>query len=134
MPTTSIRVSGTYREVRNKWVRVSGQWRQVANTWVRVSGQWELVYRRAFTFNASINSVTNNSFNLRSQAIAAGWDQSAPLEATVTINAQLGNSIGAAASFIADGTEGSGFPAESFLNLVISTAGDSIRGAWRARR
>lgn len=40
---------------------------------------------RAFVFNQTIASNTNN-YNLRNAAIAAGWDQATPLQATVTIN------------------------------------------------
>lgn len=117
-----VRESGGFVEMRNVYVREGSSFTQIQNAWVRESTGWTLVYRRAFVFNTSVNSSTNNSFNLRSQAISAGWDQVVPLEASVTINAQQGSNSSAA--FIADGS----YPAGSVLNLEISTAGDSIRG------
>ncbi len=47
------------------------------------SGSWTAVL--GFTFNYTISANTLN-FNLRAAAIAAGWNQSVPVFATITIN------------------------------------------------
>lgn len=68
-----------------------------------------------YFFTRVIGENTNN-FNLRAEAVAAGWNQTAPLHATVTVNAGvfLGSSTTAGYAF----ETGVGFPAGTILNLV----------------
>ncbi len=69
----------------------------------------------AYTTNLTISSHTTN-YNLRAAALAAGWNGTAPLVVTVTINSGgyvYSTSTGAYAF-----DTGSGFPAGSQLTLV----------------
>lgn len=65
----------------------------------------------AFTFNATISSNTTN-YNIKSAAIAAGWDGLTQLVATVTINS--GVIVGGAPAF----DTGASFPTGSSLALI----------------
>ena len=68
-----------------------------------------------YTFNATI-SVNTANYNLRAAAVAAGWNQTSPLNATVTINASVyvySTSVGAYAF-----QTGTTFPAGTSLNLI----------------
>lgn len=69
----------------------------------------------SFTFNQTIAANTTN-YNLKSAAIAAGWNQTTPLNATVTINSGVyvySTSTGAYAF-----QTGSTFPAGTVLRLI----------------
>ncbi|KVP75359.1 putative Ig domain-containing protein [Burkholderia ubonensis] len=79
-----------------------------------------------FDFNPTIASSTTN-YNLRTAAVAAGWDGVHPLRASVTINAgvYVGSSYTATHAF----TTGSGFPTGSTLKLtnygsIVGKGGD----------
>lgn len=68
-----------------------------------------------FVFNQTISSNTTN-YNLRNAAISAGWNQVAPLVATITINGGVyvsANSTGTPAF-----ATGSSFPSGSTLSVV----------------
>ena len=92
-----------------------------------------------FAYNATISTSVNN-FNLRTQAIAAGWDGVSALNATVTINSAVvvGSASTASPSFDATGS----FPAGSSLTLTnngsiigkggAGGAGSSLGGAATA--
>ena len=79
----------------------------------------------AFIFSPVISATTTN-YNLRSAAIAAGWNQVAPLVANVTING--GVVVGATSTGAYAFDTGTGFPAGTSLSLSIST-GAYIVGA-----
>lgn len=68
-----------------------------------------------FTFNATISADTQN-YNLRSAALAGGWDGVAPLNATVTINSGIAVTANATSQYAFD--TGASFPAGSSLNIV----------------
>lgn len=71
--------------------------------------------QNAFVFNATIASNTQN-YNIKSAAIAAGWNQVLPLIATITINSGVvvgSSSVGTYAL-----QTGSTFPSGSSLTIV----------------
>lgn len=68
-----------------------------------------------FSFTPTISADTSN-YNLRSAALAAGWDGVAPLNATVTINSGIVVSANATSQYAFD--TGASFPAGSTLALV----------------
>lgn len=70
---------------------------------------------RSFVFNPVISTNATN-YNLRAAAVAAGWDQSAPLIATVTVNAGVYLSANSTGAYAFD--TGASFPAGSSLSLV----------------
>jgi hypothetical protein len=85
-----------------------------------------------FVFNQTISSDTTN-YNLKSAAIAAGWDQSKPLIATVTINAGVYVYSTSTGSYAFD--TGSSFYAGSTLALInngtiLGRGGDGGQGAF----
>ena len=67
------------------------------------------------TFNATISANTAN-YNLRAAAVAAGWNQIAPLNATVTINAGVYVYSTNTGTYAFD--TGSTFPTGSTLALI----------------
>lgn len=107
--------------------------RVIERAWVRDATDWRLVFQPAappvFVFNDTITDEF--SYRLRDEAVAAGWDETLPLEATITVTGNLGdNSVfpnSGEGAFIADGS----YPANSFLALTIS---GSIRGQGGNRR
>lgn len=68
-----------------------------------------------FSFTPTISADTSN-YNLRSAALAAGWDGVAPLNATVTINSGIVVSANATSQYAFD--TGASFPAGSTLAVV----------------
>lgn len=68
-----------------------------------------------FIFNQTISADTSN-YNLRAAAVAAGWDQVAPLYAVVTINSGIVVSATTTAQYAFD--TGAVFPAGSTLALI----------------
>lgn len=113
---------GTSYYIRSRYKAANGkvsQW----STAIRINTIF------AFVFNTVISSAVNN-YNMRSAAIAAGWNQTLPLSMTVTVNS--GVVVGSASSStgagefgmnpVSTGTPafetGSGFPLGSVLNLV----------------
>jgi len=69
----------------------------------------------AFVFNKTI-SVDTSNYNLRTDALAAGWDGVMPLAATVTINSGIVVSANSTAQYAFD--TGATFPVGSMLALV----------------
>lgn len=67
-----------------------------------------------FAFNATISASTNN-YNVKAAAIAAGWDQVAPLSAVVTIDA--GVIVGSTSVSTAAFDSGTSFPTGSTLRI-----------------
>jgi hypothetical protein len=83
--STNVNVSGTWRKAVNLYVYSGGAWRTIQNGYVKDGGSWRLVYQRGFTFTSAIASHTQN-YNLSTAAVAAGWNGTDPLLATVTVN------------------------------------------------
>lgn len=84
----------------------------------------------AYTFNQTIASNTTN-YNLKSAAIAAGWNQTSALNATVTINSGVFVYSTSTGSYAFD--TGSTFPSGSTLALInngtiIGKGGDGGNG------
>jgi hypothetical protein len=68
-----------------------------------------------YTFSATISANTTN-YNLRAAAVAAGWNQVRPLQATVTINASVYVYSTNTGTYAFD--TGSTFPTGSTLALI----------------
>jgi hypothetical protein len=84
----------------------------------------------AYTFNQTISTNTTN-YNLKSAAIAAGWNQTSALNATVTINSGVFVYSTSTGSYSFD--TGSTFPSGSTLALInngtiIGKGGDGGNG------
>jgi hypothetical protein len=78
----------------------------------------------AYVFNATISADTQN-YNLRSAAIAAGWNQTTKLQATVTINSGIyvGSSTTGGVAFTWTGSYPSGSTLAIVNNGTIEGAG-----------
>lgn len=68
---------------------------------------------RLFVFTPTISGYITN-YNVRAAAIAAGWDGSTPLAATITNNGVIGSTSTGAYAFDTD----SGYPAGSSIALI----------------
>jgi len=71
--------------------------------------------QNAYVFNATISSNTQN-YNIKSAAIAAGWNQVLPLIATITINS--GVVVGSSSTGAYALQTGSTFPSGSSLTII----------------
>ncbi len=69
-------------------------------------------------------SVNTLNYNVRSQAISAGWDGVSMLNATITVNPGVVVGSSSASTYAFD--TGSSFPAGSVLSLIISPASGSL--------
>jgi len=97
-------------------VNVGGVWHQVSNAYVNVSGLgWRPIWTRAFNLNYVFSATTTNQ-NLRTIALAAGWDGVLPLIATYTVNS--GVIIGSTTTSAYALDTGTSFPNGSSLTLV----------------
>lgn len=76
---------------------------------------------RVFVFEQTLASGPIN-YNLKSAAIAAGWDQVLPLDARISVTSRVGANNTSTPAF----QTGSTFPAGSILQLTISAAGSII--------
>ena len=102
----------------------------------RASGQISLFdgygKSNSFVFNQTISSDTTN-YNLKSAAIAAGWDQTVALVATITINSSIYVYSTSTGSYSFD--TGSSFFVGSTLALInngviLGKGGDGGQGAF----
>ena len=114
-PAGHVRVGGAWKKTKTMHVRVGGTWKKVKVAYQRIGGAWKKVYQNAFEFNPTISANTQN-YNIKTAAIAAGWDQVMPLKATVTINSGVYVGSSSAGTFAFD--TGVTFPADSTLSVV----------------
>lgn len=77
-------------------------------------GTWAKMGACPFEYNVVISAATLN-FNIRDGAIAAGWDQVKPLEATITIET---TGVVASDTNTCAFSTGTGFPSGSYLEVV----------------
>lgn len=68
---------------------------------------------KLFVFSPTISGYITN-YNIRSAAIAAGWDQSTPLQATITNNGVIGSNSTGAWALVTDGS----YPAGSSITII----------------
>lgn len=85
---------------------------------------------KGFVFTRTISADTSN-YNLRAQAVAAGWDQALPLLADITVASGVVVSANATSAYAFD--TGSSFPAGSSLKLtnngyIIGMGGQGANG------
>lgn len=77
----------------------------------------------SFVFNDTISSATafTNGYNLRTKATAAGWDQTSPLIATVTVTSTgvIGSTSTAYPAFDTD----TGYASGTQINLIVQAGG-----------
>lgn len=72
---------------------------------------------RTFSTSMALTIASNvNNYNMKSAAIAAGWNQTTPLILTVTVNSGIYVSSTSNATYAFD--TGSGFPAGSALTII----------------
>ena len=86
----------------------------------------------AFAFSATISANTAN-YNLRAAAVTAGWNQTAPLNATVTINSGVYVYSTSTGTYAFD--TGSTFPTGTTLALInngtiLGMGGAGAQGQW----
>lgn len=125
MPSPHVKVSGVWKKVNKTYVKVAGVWKQVLNSYVKVGGEWKKTSSSGgslFIFDQTISADTNN-YNLKNAAIAAGWNETDPLQASVTINSGVVVSSVLSTGIAFD--TGSGFPDGTTLSL---TNNGTIRG------
>lgn len=143
-PNIHVRVNGSYKRVKRIWTKVNGVWKEVRKVHTRQSGNWKLTFHNssAFIFNQTISSHTFN-YNLRSSAIAAGWNQTSPLIANIVIASGVIVGGGATpsnyrqsdwlndSSYRAAFDTGGGFPPQTLITIDVR-AGAYIVGAGGA--
>jgi len=120
MTNQYLDINGVWKKTKNIHVNVGGTWKKTKNAYVKVGGIWKKYFSGAFIFDFVIASNTTVPFNLKTAAIAAGWDQITPLIATVTVNMGVTQSSNNVAIPAFD--TGTTFPASSVLNLINNGA------------
>ncbi len=85
MPIHS-KVSGDYKLIKNVWFKEGGVWKPVPDIYVKADGAWKRVHKGlvTFVFSATITGTIYN-YNMYNALVAAGWDGTAIVQATVTI-------------------------------------------------
>ncbi len=86
MPTTYVKSGGTWRTTRNLFAHASAAWRNVRNGYVKSSGIWRLVFTNTISLNISANTT---DYNVRTAALAAGWNGTDLTNIVLTINAGI---------------------------------------------
>lgn len=120
-------VSSSLADAANKTSWVSGNLAIITQHFVRVrhrSGNGKVspwsdtitfTTVNAFVLNKIISASMQN-YNMKSDAIASGWDQVLPLQMTVTVNPAV--VVGSASTSTAAFDTGTGFPSGSSLALI----------------
>lgn len=85
---THIFASGSYRKAKEIHVKVGNTWLDCKEKWVNDNGVWRLVFHKFFEFNADISGY---NYNLRTAALAAGWDGITPVQANLRVVGNLGS-------------------------------------------
>lgn len=113
----SVKDSGSYKLVYEVWQKVDGVWVEVPTVHYKIGGAWKKVHSKLtpFVFNKTI-SVNTYGYDLREDALIAGWDGVQPLLATVTIN--VGIIVGAVANQNFGFSTGLIFPQGCKLTLI----------------
>lgn len=130
--TLQVKTATGYKLVLNVWQKQNNNWTKVPKIFYKANGLWSLVHegQNAFIFEAVISANVNN-YNLRNAAIAAGWDTTVPLIATVTIN--TGVVVSSTTSVNYAFNTGSLYPDGSLLTLtnrgiIVGLGGKGGRG------
>lgn len=111
---TKVKTSSTWRDISKIFVKDGGVWRETKGVYVKNASVWRPVHLKTFAF--TISSDTNN-FNLRTQLVSAGWDQTNPFRAVITINSGIVLGSANTSSYSLD-TGTTAFPTHSFLEIV----------------
>ena len=91
---TYVNVNGNFKTVKNLWLKAGGDWKHILNSWIKVDTAWHQVYSLYFVYNYSLASdALAVDYNLAASAVAAGWDRTKPLFATITIDGVLGSAV-----------------------------------------
>lgn len=108
---------GVYKPAVKIWQKVGGVWVVTPQWWIRHGGQYKLIHttRNPFYFNITLPNTVN--FNLRDACIAAGWNQTDYVIATVTIPA--GVSVTSSSPGIYAFSTGINFPPDSTLRIIL---------------
>ena len=115
MRNLSVRQGGLWVPTQRIFVKQGGTWVTVQKAYIKQGGTWKQVYYRGFDFNYNMWG-TEYGFNLRSRAVTAGWDQVAPLFATITIQS-TGYLVGPDTSTAAFDTDAN-YPAWTTITLI----------------
>jgi len=92
----------------------AGDWVAIPTIYFKQSGDWVPVFASGFTYSETI-SVAVDRYNVAAKAITAGWDGSTPLNANITIAANVYSSIQSTPAFICPE-----LPATSQINIQIN--------------
>ena len=129
-----VKQSGVWKRVVKPYIKQGGTWKLPAAVYIKDSGTWKKVWPGCFEFDYVI-SVNTTDFDLRAAAIAAGWDGTEPLCATVTINSGVIVSASTTTKYAFDsGTASSDSTLEIINNgYILGKGGNGGNGAWSAQ-
>lgn len=114
----SIKTALGYKLVYNAWHKIAGTWVKLPQAYYKSGYVWKTIHigLTTFIFTRTITGTVYN-YNLRSEAILAGWDGNSPILATISlVNATVASSL-VGYSF----STGITFPDGSSLTLNIDT-------------
>lgn len=83
MAVTYVKDASTWKEVDNLYVKDAGTWKTVQTGWIKSSGTWTKFFEAVLRLVISSNT---NNYNIRTAALAAGWNGSDIVDVFVQIN------------------------------------------------
>jgi hypothetical protein len=122
--TIHVKSDSVWKDVKNIFVKKDGVWTNVKEGHIKEGGVWKPFFLDVFNF--SITSNLNNT-NLRSLAVAAGWDENAPLLATVNSGVYISSNSTSTPALTVSGS----FPGGVTLannGYIIGLGGNGGRG------
>jgi hypothetical protein len=107
-----VKDAGTWKQVKTLFIKDAGTWKQVSTVYVKDAGVWKAC---PVGIELLISADTTN-YNIKNEAIAAGWDGITPTQITVTVQSGVYVSATGTSSYAMD--TGSGFPAGTTITII----------------
>lgn len=101
MPTISVKDAGIWKDVKNIYVKKDGVWTNVLEGYVNDNGTWKPFFYDVFSFSIASNQT---NADLRSLALAAGWNGVSPVAATINSGIYISSNTTSGAALTVSGS------------------------------
>jgi hypothetical protein len=109
-----IKNGGNWQNAGAVYSKISGSWVPMQKAWVKESGVWQLVWEWVFEFNIE----TTTQLNVRSAAVAAGWNESASVIANIVSGAIISGNNNSGQACVIDGDWPNGILLNNYGNII----------------
>lgn len=113
MPNTYAKSGGTWRTTRNLYAKAASAWRNIRNGYVKSGGAWRLVFTNTINLTISVNTT---DYNIRTAALAAGWNGTDLTNIVLTINAGIYVRASSTSTYAID--TGASWPVGATITIV----------------